>query len=281
MDTKQLADFLRVRREALGPGDVGLPNTRRRRTPGLRREEVARLADISTDYYTRLEQDRAPQPSPGVLRAITRALRLTLDERDHLFRLAGHPPPDRTRSDDHVAPSLLGVLDRLSDVPAQVMTDLGATLVQNDLARAVFGNLTRPRGAAGTVVYRWFTDPSARAGYPVQDHATESRALVADLRAAAVRRDDTQAKDLVERLLRASPEFEALWRLHSVGVMRSRRKRIQHPAVGLLELDCQMLVDEERTQILALFSPAAGTSTAERLTLLGSLGPLAAERSSR
>ncbi|MEU6343371.1 helix-turn-helix transcriptional regulator [Streptomyces sp. NPDC046977] len=281
MDTKELADFLRVRREALDPGDVGLPGTGRRRTPGLRREEVARLADISTDYYTRLEQDRAPQPSPGVLRAITRALRLTLDERDHLFRLAGHRPPDRMRSDEHVAPSLLAVLDRLSDVPAQVMTDLGVTLVQNDLARAVFGDLTRLRGAAGTVVYRWFTDPRVRAGYPVRDHATESRALVADLRAAVFRRDDAQARDLVERLLEASTEFAALWRLHAVGVMRDRRKRIQHPEVGLLEFDCQMLLDEERTQILALFSPAAGTPTAERLALLASLGPLAAQRSSR
>jgi hypothetical protein len=97
----------------------------------------------------------------------------------------------------------------------------------------------------------------------------------------AVRRDDAQAKDLVKRLLRASPEFEALWRLHSVEVMRSRRKRIQHPEVGLVELDCQVLVDEERTQILALFWPAANTPTAERLTLLGSLGPLAAPRPSR
>jgi transcriptional regulator with XRE-family HTH domain len=281
VDTKQLAEFLRVRREALEPADVGLPETRRRRTPGLRREEVASLADISTDYYTRLEQDRAPQPSPGVLRAITRALRLTLDERDHLFRLAGHTPPDRTRSDEHVAPSLLGVLDRLTDVPAQVMTDLGATLVQNDLARAVFGDLTRLRGATGTVVYRWFTDPAARAGYAVQDQAAESQALVADLRAAAARRGDAQAEDLVKRLQEASPEFEALWRLHAVGVMRHRRKRIRHPEVGLLELECQMLLDEERTQILALFSPVPGTPTAERLALLGSLGPLDARHSSR
>ncbi|GAB1819549.1 helix-turn-helix domain-containing protein [Herbidospora sp. RD11066] len=271
MDTKQLADFLRVRREALTPGDVGLPLTGRRRTPGLRREEIARLADISTDYYTRLEQDRAPQPSPGVLRAITRALRLSLDERDHLFRLAGHRPPDRRRSDEHVSPNLLGVLDRLVDVPAQVMTDLGAALVQNDLARAVFGDLTRLRGYAGTMVYRWFTDPRTRAGYPVQDHATESRALVADLRAAAGRRDDARADELIRRLLRVSAEFEALWDLHAVEVMRGRRKRIQHPEVGLLELDCQMLLDEERTQILALFSPVAGTPTAERLALLGSL----------
>ncbi|MFJ4467663.1 hypothetical protein ACIP2X_09350 [Streptomyces sp. NPDC089424] len=145
------------------------------------------------------------------------------------------------------------------------MTDLGATLAQNELARAVFGDLTQVRGPVGTVIYRWFTDPRARAGYPVQDHATESRALVADLRAAVVRRDDAQANDSVERLLRASAEFEALWRLHAVGVMRSRRKRIQHPEVGLLELDCQVLLDEERTQVLALFSPAVGTPAAERL----------------
>ncbi|GHH88286.1 hypothetical protein GCM10018793_67450 [Streptomyces sulfonofaciens] len=184
-----------------------------------------------------------------------------MDERDHLFRLAGHRPPDRRRSDDHVAPGLLGVLDRLPDVPAQVMTDLGATLVQNDPARAVFGDLTRLRGAAGTVVYRWFTDPRARAGYPVQDHATESRALFADLRAAAVRRDDAQAKDLVERLLRASPECEALWRPHSVGVMRSRRKRILHPEVGLLVFDCQVLVDEERTDPRAVLAGGGHTDS--------------------
>ncbi|MFJ9914167.1 hypothetical protein [Actinacidiphila glaucinigra] len=88
--------------------------------------------------------------------------------------MAGHRPPDRTRSDEHVAPGLLGVLDRLSAVPAQVMTDLGATLVQNDLARSVFGDLVRLPGATGTMVYRWFTDPRVRAGYPVQDHATGS-----------------------------------------------------------------------------------------------------------
>ncbi|MFF3753133.1 helix-turn-helix transcriptional regulator [Streptomyces sp. NPDC002018] len=279
MDTQQLADFLRVRREALTPGDVGLPATGRRRTPGLRREEVARLADISTDYYTRLEQDRAPQPSPGVLRAVTRALRLTLDERDHLFRLAGHRPPERRRSDDHVPSGLLSVLDRLSDFPAQVMTDLGSTLAQNDLARAVFGDLTRLHGPVGTVVHRWFTDPSARAGHPLQDHTAESRALVADLRAAVARRDDAPAKELVGRLLRESPEFEALWRLHDVGVMRSRRKRIHHPGVGLLELDCQALIDEDRTQVLALFPPAAGTPTAERLALLGTLGASTGHRS--
>lgn len=280
MDTQQLADFLRVRREALGPRDVGLPSTGRRRTPGLRREEVARLADISTDYYTRLEQSRAPQPSPAVLRAITGALRLTLDERDHLFRLAGHEVPDRRRADGHVSPVLLSVLDRLTDVPAQVMTDLGVTLAQNHLARAVFGDLTRLSGPDASVIYQWFTAPEARAGYPLQDHDRESRVLVADLRAAVVRRDDEPARLLVRRLLRDSPEFAALWPLQDVGVLRSRRKRIRHPDVGLLELDCQALLDEDRTQILALFPPAPGTSTAERLTLLGVIGSFQDQSSS-
>jgi hypothetical protein len=212
-----------------------------------------------------------------VLRTLTRALRLTLDERDHLFRLAGHEVPDRRRADDHVSPVLLSVLDRLVDVPAQVMTDLGVTLVQNHLARAVFGDLTDLTDLAGptaSFIYRWFTVPEARAGYPLQDHDRESRALVADLRAVVVRRDDAPARLLVRRLLHDSPEFAAPWSLQDVGVLRRRRKRIRHPDVGLLELDCQALVDEDRTQVLALFHPAPGTSAAERLTLLGAIGSL-------
>ncbi|MFD9741794.1 helix-turn-helix domain-containing protein [Umezawaea sp. NPDC059074] len=273
MDTPQLAQFLRVRREALSPVDVGLAVAGRRRTPGLRREEVAGLAGISTDYYTRLEQQRATAtPSESVLRALTRALRLSLDERDHLYRLSGLTAPDRRRGDRHVAPTLLAVLDRLHDVPAQVMTDLGDTLAQNHLARAVFGDLTGRRGPDASVIHRWFTDPAARGGFPAEDHAEESRSLVADLRAAVGRRDDAPARALVDRLRRDSAEFAALWELHDVAVMRRRRKRILHPEVGLLELDCQSLVDEDRTQILALFSPVAGTPTAERLTLLGFAG---------
>ncbi|MFI7388407.1 helix-turn-helix domain-containing protein [Streptomyces sp. NPDC049813] len=270
MDTQQIAQFLRVRREALSPADVGLAAGGRRRTPGLRREEVAALAGISTDYYSRLEQQRATAtPSESVLRALTRALRLSLDERDHLYRLTGLTAPDRRRGDRHVAPTLLTVLDRLHDVPAQVMTDLGDTLAQNHLARAVFGDLTGRSGPEASVIYRWFTDPEARRGTPAEDRAGESRALVADLRAAMVRRADEAARVLVEQLHLASTEFSALWELHDVAVMRYRRKRILHPEVGLLELDCQSMIDEDRTQILALFSPVVGTPAAERLTLLG------------
>jgi transcriptional regulator with XRE-family HTH domain len=118
MDRAALADFLRRRREALQPADVGIPATARRRTPGLRREDVATLAMMSTDYYTRLEQQRGPQPSEQMLGSLARALRLTSDERDYLFQLAGHTAPAAVAAAAHVPPALLRVLDRLDDTPA-------------------------------------------------------------------------------------------------------------------------------------------------------------------
>ena len=145
IDREGLADFLRRRREALQPEDVGLSKGRRRRTSGLRREEVAALANMSTDFYARLEQRRGSRPSEQMVGAIARALRLTQDERDHLFQLAGHAAPPRGFRSDHVTPALLRVLDRL-DTPAQVVSDLGVTLAQNPLAVALLGNLTEHTG---------------------------------------------------------------------------------------------------------------------------------------
>lgn len=258
-----------MRRDALRPGEVGVPAAGRRRTPGLRREEVAALAGISTDYYTRLEQQRATAvPSEPVLRSLTRALRLSQDERDHLYRLTGHRVPDRHTDERHVPAALLSALDALTDIPAQVMTDLGGTLVQNGLARAVFGPDIVGTGPEASFIYRWFRDPAARSGFPVEDHAAESRALVADLRAAVTRRGDAPARSLVSRLLAESPEFAALWKRHDVAALRRRHKRIRHPEVGLLEFECQFLAAEERSHILAIFSPLRGTPTAERLLAL-------------
>src|SRR5690349_10221998 len=161
MDRAQLADFLRRRREALQPEDVGLTRGPRRRTDGLRREEVAALCGMSVDYYSRLEQQRGPQPSEQMIAAIARGLRLSLDERDHLFRLSGHNAPHRTLRTDHVNPGLMRVLDRLDDTPAQVMTDLGETLLQTRLAVALLGNQTRFTGLERSAIYRWFTDPAS------------------------------------------------------------------------------------------------------------------------
>jgi len=213
VDRTSLADFLRRRREALQPADVGLPVGLRRRTAGLRREEVAALTGMSTDYYTRLEQRRGPQPSEQMLTALARGLRLTLDERDHLFRLAGHGTPGRVRRTEHVPPGVMRVLDRLADTPAQVVTDLGVTLVQNQLAVALLGDQTSHDGPARSAYHRWFLgDPAER------EHAAQSRLWAADLR-AATGRGTPGADALVTQLLAASPEFAEV----GLGTPRGRR----------------------------------------------------------
>ena len=272
MDREGLADFLRRRREALQPGDVGLDAGRRRRTPGLRREEVAALAHMSTDFYARLEQRRGSRPSPQTLGAIARALRLTLDERDHLLRVAGYTAPPRGRRSDHVTPALLRVLDRL-DTPAQIVSDLGVTLEQNALAEALLGVQTGYTGLARSTFYRWFTDPRERERVPVEDHERHARRYVANLRAVYGRgRGDEDARELVDALRRRSPEFARLWEAHEVGVPAEAHKRIAHPAVGVMELDCQILTAENQTERLVVFTAAPGTEDAERLALLAVIG---------
>jgi transcriptional regulator with XRE-family HTH domain len=271
MDRPQLADFLRLRREALQPEDVGLGPGQRRRTKGLRREEVAMLAHMSTDYYARLEQQRGPQPSEQMLAALARGLRLSQDERDHLFRLGGRTPAPRTRHSEHVNPSLMRVLDRL-DTPAQVMSDLGATLVQNELAVALVGDQTRFTGWERLLPYRWFTDPAERAIYPPEDHQHHTRVYVAGLRAAMARDPaDDRARDLVDELLALSPEFAETWADHEVAVNFSDRKRMVHPQLGELALYCQVLINADEGQVLLVYTATPGTEDSEKLRRLQGL----------
>lgn len=273
MDRAQLADFLRRRREALQPEDVGLRRGPRRRTTGLRREEVAALCDMSADYYSRLEQARGPQPSEQMLAAIARGLRLTLEERDHLFRLAGHPAPARALRSEHVSPGLMRILDRLADTPAQVMTELGETLAQTAAARALFGDETRFEGFARSVGYRWFTDASARSVYPEEDHALHSREFAADIRTVSARfGPGSRAAAMVTALLEESPEFAELWRHHEVRSTHAREKRLQHPEVGVMDMQCQFLLDPEQGQTLLVLTATPGTESYERLQLLTVLG---------
>jgi len=272
VDRVSLADFLRRRREALQPADVGLPVGVRRRTAGLRREEVAALAGMSTDYYTRLEQQRGPQPSEQMLTALARGLRLTLDERDHLSRLAGHGTPSRVRRTEHVPPGVMRVLDRLSDTPAQVVTDLGVTLVQNRLAVALLGDQTAHNGPARSAYHRWFhSDPDERALRAEREHATQSRLWAADLR-AATSRGTPGADVLVAQLLAGSPEFARVWARHEVAAHSEQRKTLVHPEVGEMQLDCQVLHSEDRGQRLLVFTATPGTVDAQRLELLAVVG---------
>ena len=272
MDRVGLADFLRRHRESLRPSDVGLRPGARRRTPGLRREEVAALVGMSVDYYVRLEQKRGPQPSEQMLTALARTLRLTVDERDHLYRLAGHNVPARTPLDTHVAPSLLRVLDRLEDTPALILNSLGETLAANRLAVAIFGDRAGAAGWARSDVYRWFTDPAARAVYPAEDHDRQARSLVASLRAAyGMAGPRSRAGELVRVLLTASEEFGALWERHEVAVRFADHKTLLHAEVGEIEVDCQALFTEDQAQALLVLTPAPGSEAEEKIRLLSVL----------
>ena len=276
-DRAGLAEFLRRRRAVLQPEDVGLPRGSRRRTDGLRREEVATLCHMSTDYYARIEQERGPQPSPQMLAAIAQGLHLSLDERDHLFRLAGHEPPPRRSGDDHIAPGLARIFDRLGDTAAEIVTELGETLRQTPLAIALTGDASGFAGEARSLGYRWFTDPSARDRYAPSEHEHLSRMFASGLRELAARRGPgSRAARIADDLLGRSAEFRRIWERHEVGVRPDEVKRFVHPEVGLLELHCQRLVDPDRSHSLLVYTATPGSESHERLRLLAVLAPPAA-----
>lgn len=252
---------------------MGLAAGARRRTPGLRREEVASLAGMSVDYYTRLEQSRGPRPSRQMLTALARALRLTEDERDHLFHLVGEEPPRREGASPHVRPGLLLVLDRLYDSPAQVVTDWGTVLAQNALAKALVGDVSSRPARERNLTRRFFLDPTARALFPPEDLPAHARDHVANLRAVtAARPDDPEPTALVTELRAHSEEFARLWENHEVSLRRPATKRFLHPVVGLLELDCEVLLSHEAHHHLIIHTARPGTDSHDRLRLLRVVG---------
>lgn len=272
IDRAGLADFLRRRRELLHPADVGLPPGARRRTPGLRREEVAALAGMSPDYYTRLEQARGPHPSAPVVAAVGRALRLEIDERDHLFHLAGLTPPPR-RAGQHVPPGVLRLLDHLTDVPAVVITDLSEVRCQNRLADALLGPVRPASGRSNNAFWRWFTAPDGQARCPAEDRDRLSAAHVSDLRAAWSRRGgDAEVTALVTDLCAASAEFASLWERHEVAERRADRKQFQHPELGLVSVTCERLLTPESDLAVLVLFPTEGTDTREKFELLRVIG---------
>lgn len=273
VDRTALGAFLRARREALSPEDVGLRSRARRRTPGLRREDVAELCAMSADYLARLERGDGPQPSPQMAAALARGLRLTLDERDHLFLLAGHRTTRGELRGEHVSPGLLRVLDRLKDTPAQVMGAVGETLLQTAPAVALLGEQTQYTGPARSATYRWFTDPAERTRYLPEDHLMTGRVNVAQLRASAARGGTgSRAAQLVADLRDHSSEFAELWDQQEVGLRWSDAKRFVHPQLDRLDLHCQTLLDPTQDQSLLVFTATPGTDDAAKLALLAVLG---------
>lgn len=273
IDRAGLAGFLRRRREALQPEDVGLPRGQRRRTSGLRREEVAGLCHMSTDYYSRLERERGPQPSEQMIASIAQGLHLSLDERDHLFRLAGHNPPARGAGGEHVGPGLLRIFDRLRDTPAEIVTELGETLRQTALGVALTGDLTAYTGPARSIGYRWFTEPAARQLYAPEEHPYLTRLWVSGLRGVVtLRGPGSRAAHIADLLLDRSEEFREVWSNHEVGLRPKETKHFAHPELGALELTCQTLVDPVQSHSLLVYTAIPGTESHEKLELLSVIG---------
>jgi transcriptional regulator with XRE-family HTH domain len=270
MDRALLADFLRARRKAMQPEQVGLLRGDRRRTSGLRREEVAALSGVSTDYYSRIEQQRGPMPSGQILAALARGLRLNSSERRHLFQLGGLTAPPQGGRRDKVSPTMVRIMERMSDTPVVLFSQLGEALAQNDLAVALLGDYTRRTGLERYFVYRWFTgDSMLRDLFPIEDHRQRGRVFIAEIREAHTSNPNGPAGEIVEALLALSDEFRHMWQLHEVGIVHHRElKRYQHVELGELEMYCQQLVDPDETHALHIFTAPPGSSTEEKLRRL-------------
>jgi transcriptional regulator with XRE-family HTH domain len=274
MDATELAAFLRSRRDRIKPADVGLPSGTHRRVPGLRREEVAFLANASIDYYIELERARGSQPSTQMLLSLARALQLTGDERDHLFHLAGHGTPPRPLPRRQADPSLLTLIERLDDIPARIITDLAEPLAQNRLATALLGesDLGEHLDYTSGDIFRWFTEPAVRTVIPTGDHERQSRVYVVNLRATAARRSvyggEAEVEKMVAELLDTSEEFTRHWTSRDVGVCRWDRRRLTHPVVGEIELDVHFQSTEDGSQRLHWMTAPNGSEAAAKLALL-------------
>ena len=258
----ELAAFLRTRRDRLRPVDVGLPATGRRRTPGLRRQEVAQLAGLSVDYYIRLEQARGPHPSRQVLAALARALMLTIDEREYLFRIAGENPPPVVGPSEEVTPGVRYLLDGLTDMPAYVVDAKYDVLAWNQLAIPFIGDLARAEPADRNMIRSMFSEREAHIHCDDAGSIRFARATVADLRAAYARYPgDRGIEVLVTEMLATSPPFAEMWASHEVEVRRRIVKRPVHPEMGQLEFECQVLHVADSDQRIIVYCAEPGSAT--------------------
>lgn len=272
MERDSLADFLRGRRQALIPSDVGLPNGPRRRAVGLRREEIAQLTGMSVDYYARLEQRRGPRPSMQMLAALARALRLGLDERDYLFRLVGHPAPERSGISHYVRPALVHVLARLDDCAAFVCSDTEIVLAQNQVSVLLMGDHTGTE-IHDSIVWKLFVGVGYRELFAPEELERQKRLRVANLRVTwSRRRGDADIRALIDGLLARSAEFGPLWDRHEVGIPQEDHKTFVHPTVGRVSVDCEILATADDTQRLVILSAPPASESYGKLKLLAVLG---------
>ena len=268
-----LAATLRVWRDRLTPAEIGLTPRRSRRAPGLRREDLAELADISVDYVVRLEQGKATSPSAQIVAALARALRLSRAERNHLYALAGlQPPGDRVIS-DHIPPGVQRLLTRMRDSSVAVFAADWRLVWWNQNWIALLGDPSGFAAAERSLVSSRFPIAGCRGGveaYPVRSRNPEAtdRAIVANLRRASARYPkDLRLADLLRRTIDGNSTFAQLWRAGAVGDHAEDRKIIEHPIVGEITVDCDVLyAGETDLKIVALTAPS-GSEDAIKIEL--------------
>jgi transcriptional regulator with XRE-family HTH domain len=262
-------------RDRVGPESVGVPVGRRRRASGLRREELAALAGISADYLTRLEQGRATAPSTQVVESLARALRLADADRDLLYRLAGHAAPGPDVVPSRITPSVQRLLDRLSHTPVVVYDASWTLVLANAPYHALMGDTSAWRGLDRNAVWRNVTGLPSRVVHTPREQAEHEARLVADLRLTTSRYPaDRALRRLVAELASGSPRFAELWDAAAPPPLAdpSRRKTVDHPAVGLITLDCDTLLVALDDLRISVYTAEPGTEDADRLALAAVLG---------
>jgi transcriptional regulator with XRE-family HTH domain len=265
----ELGAALRAWRDRVRPEEVGLRGGGRRRSPGLRREELAGLAGVSVDYLVRLEQGRAANPSGQVLASLARALRLSDSERDLLYVCAGVAPPTSRVVSRHLSPGLHRILDRLADTPVGVFTASWEQVSANPLWQALFGEPERPPGRERNLVWRFFMHERSSIARSAEEYANFAATMVADLRDAAVRyTDDRDLHTMIAELRTRSDWFAELWDTYTVARQVSERKTILSPTVGPVTVDCDVLTAPDTDLRIVVYTARPGSEDAGKLDLL-------------
>ncbi|PZE77668.1 helix-turn-helix transcriptional regulator [Curtobacterium sp. MCBD17_019] len=275
MQTWEFGRTVRRWRDRVAPETVGVPVGGRRRAVGLRREELAALAGISADYLTRLEQGRATSPSAQVVEAIARALRLSDADRDLLYDLAGHAAPGPDLVPSRISASVQRLLDRLATTPVAVYDATWTLIVANAPYDALMGPTSTWRGIERNAVWRNLIGPGTRVVHSPEELAALQAGQVAELRRTASRYPaDRSVQALVAELAAGSARFVELWEAETVAADRGtvKRKVVQHPTVGPIALDCDVLVVATDDVRIMLYTAEPGTEDAERLALAIVLG---------
>ncbi len=266
---QELGDFLRTRRARLMPEAVGLPRGSRRKTPGLRRAEVAQRVGVSVDWYTWLEQGRSIRPSTQVLERLVEALRLDANERNHLFLLAQEQAaPALLPATETVSPALHHFLNQFGNRPAFISGRRWDVLARNDAGSAVFGDDRLRTGRARNTIWNVFTEPESREF--IVNWEDDARYLLAQFRSTYARYpDDPQLTEMIHDLQLVSPEFRAWWPNHEVVSGQEGRKSLNHPQVGLLQFErLTFQVFDAPDLKITVYTPVEDTDTPHKLEQL-------------